>query len=312
MAAPAADQALVPAQKSTNDRSILRFPRVLKATYQTVSRLSPGLGAEMTRQLFFRPPSAPYWRESHAVLALAQLAALRVRHRRVQAYCWGEGPTVLLLHGWGGHAGQMTEFVAPLTNAGYRVIALDAPAHGRSAGRLSSIVHFADAIQAAASTFGPLHAIVAHSLGAAATVYILGKGLPLQRAVFIAPQADLTGYWTLFREALGVSDDVWHLMRVRTERWLKVRYEQLQPAGIAPRMKTPLLILHGATDRMTPVSQGETLASLWPGAAFRTLDCGHLGILRDWRALLAATDFVKGVASPGDAGEVLSTKHAGL
>jgi hypothetical protein len=45
---------------------------------------------------------------------------------------------------------------------------------------------------------------------------------------------------------------------------------------------------------MTPVSEGQTLASLWPGAEIRLLDGGHLGILRDWRALVAATDFVRG------------------
>lgn len=294
MDARIADQAFPSPQKSTNDRSILRFPSTLKAAYQAVSRLSPGLGAEITRQLFFRPPRLPYRPEQSAVLALAHLATLQVRHRRLQTYCWGEGPAVLLLHGWGGHAGQMTEFVAPLTKAGFKVIALDAPAHGRSAGRLSSIVHFGDAIQAAAATFGPLHAVVAHSMGAAATTHVLGKGLPLQRAVFVAPQAQLTGYWTLFRQTLGVTDDVWEIMRARTERWLKVRYEQLHPAVIAPRMKMPLLILHGTADRMTPISEGEALASLWPGAEFRALDGGHLGILRDSQALLAATDFVRG------------------
>ncbi|MGB0086330.1 MAG: alpha/beta fold hydrolase [Rhodomicrobiaceae bacterium] len=247
----------------------------------------------MARQLFFRPPRAPYRDEQRAVLTSAQRALLSVRGRHIQAYCWGHGAVVLLLHGWGGHAGQMTEFVAPLTKAGYRAVALDAPAHGRSNGRLSSIVHFARAIEAAASTFGPLHAIIAHSFGTTAAVQAMAKGLPLNRAVFIAPQARLTGYWQLFRQTLGMSEEVWELMRIRTERWLKIRYDQLHPANIAPRMKAPLLILHGEADRMTPIAEGETLARLWPGAEFRALDCGHITILRDWRTLLAGVDFVK-------------------
>ena len=287
------DEAYARAEKSTNDRTLLAIPAPIRLGFQLTSRISPRLGAEVARQLFFHPPRAPYRDDQQAILTFAQRALLSVRDRHIQAYCWGHGPVVLLLHGWGGHAGQMTEFVAPLTKAGYRAVALDAPAHGRSDGRLSSIVHFARAIEAAASTFGPLHAIIAHSFGTTAAVQAMAKGLPLNRAVFIAPQARLTGYWQLFRRTLGMSEEVWELMRVRTERWLKIRYDQLHPADIAPRMKAPLLILHGEADRMTPISEGETLARLWPGAEFRALDCGHIAILRDWRTLLAGVDFVK-------------------
>ena len=293
MDARAVEQVATRPIKSTNGRSIIVIPRAIRALFWAASRISPALGAEVGRQLFFRPPRAPYREEQRAVLALAARVLLPVARGHVHAYGWGEGPVVLLVHGWGGHAGQMTEFVRPLTRAGYRVIAIDAPAHGRSGGRLSSIIHFAQAIEAAAWTFGPLHAVVAHSLGTAATSFAMARGLAPGRVVFIAPQARLTGYWYAFRKALGMSDAIWETMRRRTERWLKVRYDRLHPVDSAPAMKTPLLILHGGTDRMIPSAEGEMLAAAWPGAEFRALDCGHIAILRDWRALLAATDFVK-------------------
>ncbi|MGZ5446135.1 MAG: alpha/beta hydrolase [Thermoanaerobaculia bacterium] len=53
--------------------------------------------------------------------------------RRLQrAWSWGEGPAVLLVHGWGGHAAQFQSFVEPLVRAGFRAIAFDAPSHGSS------------------------------------------------------------------------------------------------------------------------------------------------------------------------------------
>jgi pimeloyl-ACP methyl ester carboxylesterase len=280
-------------RNSTSDRSILPIPGVIKLGYRLASLVSPKLAAEIARQVFFRPPRAAYRDEHKLVLTYAQRVSMTVRGEEVQVYAWGEGPVVALLHGWGGHAGQMTEFVTPLTKAGFRVIAIDAPGHGRSGGRLSSIVHFARALEAVATTFGPLHAVIAHSLGAASTVQAMAKGLPVKRLVFVAPQARLVGYWQLFRQTLGMSDEAWRIMRVRTERWLKVRYEQLHPVDIAPRMSTPLLILHGEADRMTPFTEGETLARFWPRAEFRPLDCGHIAILRDWRTLLASVDFIK-------------------
>src|SRR5690606_37822905 len=61
---------------------------------------------------------------------------------------WGrEGPLVLALHGWEGRAAQFRTLAARLVPMGYRVLALDAPAHGRSPGREADPVVFADALQ---------------------------------------------------------------------------------------------------------------------------------------------------------------------
>ncbi|HMI90586.1 MAG TPA: alpha/beta fold hydrolase, partial [Polyangiales bacterium] len=81
---------------------------------------------------------------------------------------WGRGPAVLLVHGWNGHSGQLTELVAPLVAAGRRVVAFDQPAHGRSSGQRATLIDFAGAVRAVADAVGPLDAIVAHSLGATA------------------------------------------------------------------------------------------------------------------------------------------------
>ncbi|MBV9445637.1 MAG: alpha/beta fold hydrolase [Streptosporangiaceae bacterium] len=62
-------------------------------------------------------------------------AVLRVANRRrpgVVAESWGAGPVVYLLHGWGGYRGQFGAFVAPLTSAGFRAVAVDVPGHGES------------------------------------------------------------------------------------------------------------------------------------------------------------------------------------
>src|SRR5689334_9242192 len=57
---------------------------------------------------------------------------------------WGEsGPSVLLMHGWGGARAQMTGFVEPLLAAGYRVVAYDQPAHGQSNGETTNILEIA-------------------------------------------------------------------------------------------------------------------------------------------------------------------------
>ena len=52
---------------------------------------------------------------------------------------WGDGRTVLLVHGWNGNAAQLSAFVPPLLRSGYYVAAPDLPAHGASAGWFGSV-----------------------------------------------------------------------------------------------------------------------------------------------------------------------------
>jgi pimeloyl-ACP methyl ester carboxylesterase len=55
------------------------------------------------------------------------------------ATAWGEGPTVLLAHGWESRRTHWSAFVPALTAAGYRAVAIDAPAHGDSPGETSNM-----------------------------------------------------------------------------------------------------------------------------------------------------------------------------
>ncbi|HEX8728518.1 MAG TPA: hypothetical protein VF739_07855, partial [Ktedonobacterales bacterium] len=56
------------------------------------------------------------------------------------ARSFGAGPRVLLVHGWEGRGMNLGMFIAPLTAAGYQVLALDGPAHGESPGEQTNPV----------------------------------------------------------------------------------------------------------------------------------------------------------------------------
>src|SRR5207247_1512114 len=88
----------------------------------------------------------------------------------IAAWRWGSGPTVLLVHGWEGRGSQLGAFVEPLVAAGMSVVAFDAPGHGDSPDHRLYLTDLADCIADVIATVGPVHAIVAHSFGAAAAL----------------------------------------------------------------------------------------------------------------------------------------------
>ena len=58
------------------------------------------------------------------------------------ATAWGKGPTVLLAHGWESRGTHWGAFVPPLVEAGFRAVAVDAPAHGDSPGRRANVLQY--------------------------------------------------------------------------------------------------------------------------------------------------------------------------
>jgi pimeloyl-ACP methyl ester carboxylesterase len=211
----------------------------------------------------------------------------------MRLWSWGEGPTVLLVHGWNGRASQLGGFVAPLRARGYRVVAFDAIGHGDSEGHHLSLPELATCIREVADEVGDLCGVIAHSLGGAATTLALSQGLEAQRAVFISPPSDPREFLRLFSSAIGISDAVRARVKANVERRLGMQMEDMQATVHAPSMRTPLLVIHDRSDKEVPFEVGRSVAEAWPGAELLATDgLGHQRILRDAAVTNVAVGFI--------------------
>jgi pimeloyl-ACP methyl ester carboxylesterase len=265
-----------------------------RAAFAILGRLAPGLAARWALDLFFTPRGRRGSQRINAFLAAGRRFDVSVRGERVAAWSWGDGPAVYLVHGWAGVGGQFAAFGPPLLASGFRVVTFDAPGHGASAGRRSSIVHFAGALHEVVAKEGPAHAVIAHSLGAAAVVRALSQGLEAGRAVFVGPTGGPRDWAERFRRHLGVPPHVMTSMRERSERWLGASWADFDVPMLARKQRTPLLIFHDRDDAEVPWSDAAAIAKAWPGARLATTSgLGHRRILRDERVVSQAVAFVK-------------------
>ncbi|MGB8331859.1 MAG: alpha/beta fold hydrolase [Polyangiales bacterium] len=241
------------------------------------SRIAPALAATVAERLFFtthRTVPRPGERDVLAGATPGWLAGMR-------AWSWGEGPTVLLVHGWNGRATQLGAFVAPLVERGYRVVAFDAFGHGDSPGHRLSLPELASCIREVVRALGGVYGVVAHSLGGAATTLALSQGLEVERAVFISPPADPRAFLEVFSAALGLTDDVRDRVQRRVEDRVGLPMVRMLAHEIARSMRIPLLIIHDQDDKEVPLRAGRSIADAWPGAELITTEgLGHQRILR--------------------------------
>lgn len=272
-----------------------RDPRLLalRAAFRAVGPVAPGLAARWAEALFCRPPRPVARANEEAFIAAGRSFTVEADGHRYAAWAWGEGPVVLAVHGWGSRAGRFHLLAAALSAAGRRVVAFDAPGHGRSTGRRSSMIEFARAVRAVAAATGPVDGVVGHSLGAAAIALALSEGLTARRAALVAPPADPGAYSVLFAELLGIPPAVRDTMQRNLEQRFQRRWSDLHVPTLARRFTIPALVVHDADDADVPWCEGEAIAASWPGAELvTTRGLGHRAILRDPGVVERVTTFL--------------------
>ena len=268
--------------------------RATRVAMRALERTAPQLGAALAERLFFTPPRTSLTPPVRDVLATGRPFRVCVDDARVVAWAWGHGPAVALVHGWGGRGGRLaTAFVAPLLASGFSVVTFDAPGHGASDGKLSSMPQVARALTAVADAAGSLFGIVAHSMGGSASALAMAQGLQVERAVFIAPAADPARFAADFAKLLAVGPEAMAEMRRRSEARLRFRWADLNVPRMAVALDTPLLVMHDRNDPTVPWDEGAAIATAWPGAELvTTTGLGHRDIVRDPDVVAGAVDFL--------------------
>jgi pimeloyl-ACP methyl ester carboxylesterase len=276
-------------------------PAWMRGTFALAGRVAPALAARAAAELLTRPrgrnPPRP-WE--------LQVASVEAQERRLPgglyALCWGNvGPIVLAQHGWRGRPSQFVRLAGSLVPAGYRVVAIDAPGHGRSPGRRATPRLVAEALVEAAAALGDVHAVVGHSLGGAAAALAVEFGLPARGLVVISSPARPSRMIDRFADRLGLPPAA----RADFERWFEAHagrpVAELDPASLVLRPGMAALVVHDRDDDVIPVVEAESLQAAWPAARFVfTSGLGHRDVLADAGVVAAIAAFLAGIADgPG-------------
>lgn len=262
--------------------------------------VSPQLAFRQAWQLFCTPRRLPTKAWEEPALAQAQRRTVPFESGHVAVYEWGPAaaPAVVLVHGWEHRASFWRAWVQPLLAAGYRVVALDGPAHGASSGRQTTLTGFGGAVQAVIdSVVGEVRAIVAHSFGAASVAGLpvrLPAGAPLPRLVLLSAPVSPRVVASRFADFLYLSNDIVDRFAAHIKQSTGRDADSFAVAATGPTIGAKkVLVLHDMDDEIIPFSEGQQIAAAWPGAVLQaTRGLGHNRIMRDAGVIQAAVEFI--------------------
>ncbi|MGE0830443.1 MAG: alpha/beta fold hydrolase [Hyphomonadaceae bacterium] len=247
--------------------------------------------------------------EAEQFLAYALQPRLRVRPRVSEALngidarevktpggslaAWrlGEGPAILLIHGWEDDHSLWTRMILALEARGRGIVVFDLPAHGFSEGEICTPALAARAIAAVAAQMGPIEAVVTHSFGGPAAALAMTQGLSVERAVFIAPPLMDGSRWGQAEHLADAPAELKARARDLYEaRDASAKFDVLAAArGLSARA----LIAHSADDEEVPLSEALAIADAWPGAETLIVDgLGHRLIAQEPDVIGRVIDFL--------------------
>jgi pimeloyl-ACP methyl ester carboxylesterase len=269
----------------------------VRTANRVLGAIAPGAAAHYARKLLMTPRRRRERDYERAAVARGERITFRFGLGGVR---WGHaGPLVVLLHGWEGRPGQFAALVEPLLASGRQVVALEAPAHGRSPGREAHPVAFAEALLDAAVELKPIEAVIGHSMGGAAAFYAAHLGLPLERLVTIGAPSAMHRVLDLFADWIALEGAARERFRALVDRHVGVRADELDVARIGPALDLPGLVVHDRDDGEVPYADAERIVAGWPGARLHTTQgLGHNRVLADPGVVAAVLAFLAHSRAP--------------
>ncbi len=254
----------------------------------------PAMGTAVAQALATRTRPARVHPAEQA--AMARATPLADPGGRPWAWCWGEGPTVLLVHGWGGRGAQMAPLAAHLGRQGFRAVVFDVTGHGDSPQRRSGWSSFLLDTASVARRLGVgLHACIGHSAGgltmmAARRVH----GLQAARYACICAPSHPFPPVEAVRRALNPPEGVLRRYRHGIAAQFHTDWEALQAGAAWAGAGPELLLVYDPGDRYIPHTEGDRLQALCPGARLvKTQPHGHTRILSTPELASAVTSFLQ-------------------
>ena len=259
------------------------------AALAAASHVAPALVAPFFRRMMLnprrhvRPPALPLPLADQRIDLGDGLVAWR----------WGQGPVVLLVHGFEGNRAQFAAIVSALVERGFSAVALDVPAHGESAGDELTAVKFIAAIERTLARLAPVHAVIGHSLGAAMSLYSVAHAGGANRVALISAPSSLKRELIRFAVAVGLSERGTAAFIASVEAHVGRPATDFDVRRIAGKVDLPLLLVHDQDDRQVPVLESARNAHALPGAELMvTRGLGHNRLLADPVVVRAVVDFV--------------------
>ena len=270
-------------KKASIHTQSLKIPKIIVLTSRLISFISPKLVTLFAAKLFTTPikhkiPKRELEMDRKSIQKLTFIPAI---NKEVVLYQYGDSKKkILLVHGWSGRGTQLFKIAEGLQKEGYSTISFDAPAHGKSSGKMTIMTDFIATIMEIDKQQGPFEAAIGHSLGGMSVLNSIKEGLKVKHAVVIGSGDIVQDILDDFVAKLQLKPNISTLLRLHFEKKYNEKMNNYSAYLAAAETDIPVLVIHDHNDPEVPVKAGIHIHKyLKNGDLMVTEGLGHRKIL---------------------------------
>ncbi|GAA3616108.1 alpha/beta hydrolase [Flavivirga amylovorans] len=243
-----------------------------------ISYFSREYAAKLSIKLFSTPLKGRLDAEATQYLNTAIQEDVIHENILIKTYLWkGKKETILLAHGWESNTYRWKSLIEILKPLDYTIIALDAPAHGASGGKLFNALFYSECIHTVAKKF-KAHTLIGHSVGGTSTIFSQYNYQleSVKKIVALGAPADFVDVFKRYETMMGYNNRVSKAM----EQYVLKEFNHLPEYYSAPNfikeIDARVLTIHDKKDRIIPYTDGLKFKKIYEKVQFiSTKGFGH-------------------------------------
>lgn len=243
-----------------------------------LSYVSKPYAANKAMYLFTKPRAGKINEEQSDFLHTAFQEELKYDKYHIMTYRWlGTKQTILLTHGWESNAARWKKLILELTKKGYNVVALDAPAHGRSGSRVFNAMLYAEFINIVAQRFSP-DIIIGHSVGGMASAFFQHKYqfTKLKKIILLGSPSEFQDVMKRYTDMLGYNQRIVSQLQHTIVDRFGGPADSFSTAKFLATIESKGLIIHDEDDRIIPYADALLLKNSFKNSQLiTTKGLGH-------------------------------------
>ncbi|MEM6397329.1 MAG: alpha/beta hydrolase [Bacteroidota bacterium] len=245
----------------------LILPAVRRAL-NGLSKVSPERAGKIAYGLLAKPRRPSFGKEAEDFLAKANSRSIVSEGKRIAVYNWpGQGPSILMLHGWESSTGRWWPYYETFKDRGFDIHAIDAPAQGASEGTVFSAMAYAAAIGVYVESLEkPPQFWLGHSAGGMASIYYLcrlkGQIRP-EKLLIMGVPSEMQNFVDKFCEIVGLNRIVHAGIEREFKQAFGFPFSHLSFSQMAEELEMPGLIIHDEGDDLAPVEGAKLIHQAW-------------------------------------------------
>lgn len=252
--------------------------KIIGAFINFISLFSSRLAARFAIRLFSSPKRKRLKETEKDFLETAFIEDVQYEDISIMTYRWlGKKDTILLAHGWESNSFRWKDLIIKLSALDYNIIALDAPAHGRSSGKLFNAVIYSECINVVAKKFNA-NIIIGHSVGGMATTFFQHKyQLPsIEKIVLLGAPSNFVDVFGRYINMMGYNTRVSKTINTIVYERFNNKPEYFNAARFSESFTAEGLLIHDKFDTIIPYSDAEDFKNFYKNSKLITTEgYGH-------------------------------------